>query len=407
MKKLLLITLPLYMAAGNLSVLLDNTIENKLVESSIYNVESVKKQYESVKGNYKPQISIGTTYSTTNEETAAIADSSFVSYGKIDYVIYDGGAKENIYDSMESNINSAKQSLVSLKNKLALEVINLYYNYLSLKASKKATLQEIKTLSAQQNRLEQFLKAGTTTSDEVEKIISRVQSAHVTLSQIELDMTTLVHKLKYLTNKDSMVEEGSIINFNKSDKTLKRADIKSLEASTKALKQNALASKGAKYPTLTLKNTFYKYDMNYENTAYESDVDNQNVLKLNLNWKIYDFGATDDTFDSNHKKYLSSKSNLEYEKIKSNVDLDLAKKSYEIAKLQIKSASLALKAANATYESIESKYQNGLVENVSYLEALSEKSAALSQLERAKNDLEIKKANILYHSGLNVWEYAK
>jgi len=144
--------------------------------------------------------------------------------------------------------------------------------------------------------------------------------------------------------------------------------------------------------------------MNYDNSAYASLPDTQNVFKLNVNWKIFDFGATDDAFKSNYKKYLSSKSNLEYEKIKANVDLKLAIKAYEIAKLQIKSASLALDAANATYNSIESKYKNGLVENVTYLEALSEKSAAISILEKAKNDLEIKKAMIVYYSGLNVWE---
>jgi outer membrane protein TolC len=58
----------------------------------------------------------------------------------------------------------------------------------------------------------------------------------------------------------------------------------------------------------------------------------------------------------------------------------------------------------ATFKSIESKYQNGLVDNVSYLEALSEKSAAISQLETAKNNLEIRKAMVVYHKGLNLWE---
>jgi hypothetical protein len=47
------------------------------------------------------------------------------------------------------------------------------------------------------------------------------------------------------------------------------------------------------------------------------------------------------------------------------------------------------------------------VDNVAYLEALSERSNAQSALETALYDLEIKKANIIYHSGKNLQEYIK
>jgi outer membrane protein TolC len=147
--------------------------------------------------------------------------------------------------------------------------------------------------------------------------------------------------------------------------------------------------------------------MDYDNTAYDNGLDTQNIFKVNLAWKIFDFGATNDTYNSNYKLYLGAKSNYEYEKSKANVDLQLAIKAHKIAQMQIESTSLALKAANATYNAIESKYQSGLVNNVAYLEALSEKSNAISQLQNAKNNLEIKKANILYHSGKNLWEYVK
>lgn len=404
MKKIVFLILPLYLLSGNLSTILTDTLHNKLVESSSYGVASSINEYNSIKAQYKPQINIGSTYTKTNEETASVADSSIVSYAKIDYVLYDGGAKNNRYKALKSNIKASKENVMALKNNLALEVVQLYYNYLSLDASKKAKVQEIKTLQAQKTRLENFLRAGTTTQDEVEKIISRVQSAKVVLSQIQLDMETILHNLTYLANKQHKIEDGSCIILKKNMKNENRPDIKVLEYETQVLKENAKVSMSSNYPIVTLDNTFYNYDMNYDNSAYDSLPDTQNVFKLNVNWKIFDFGATDDIFKSNYKKYLSSKSNLEYEKIKANVDLKLAIKAYKIAKLQIKSASLALDAANATYNSIESKYKNGLVENVTYLEALSEKSAAISILEKAKNDLEIKKAMIVYYSGLNVWE---
>jgi outer membrane protein TolC len=355
-----------------------------------------------------PKVTLGATYSNTNKETASTADTSLTSYAKIDYTLYDGGAKNNKYKSLESSIKSGEKNINSLKNKLSLEVITLYFNYLSLHANKDATKQEIKTLQAQQKRLEEFLKAGTTTEDEVQKITSRVHSANVTLHQIELSLQTILHNLSYLTNKETTITNGSKINMIE-DKNLfdLRSDIKALELDLDKLKANAKASKSSNLPLVTLDNTFYKYNMDYDNTAYDNGLDTQNIFKVNLSWKIFDFGATNDTYNSNYKLYLGAKSNYEYEKSKANVDLKLAIKAHKIAQMQIESASLALQAANATYHSIESKYQSGLVDNVAYLEALSEKSNAVSQLQNAKNNIEIKKANILYHSGKNLWEYVK
>ena len=47
------------------------------------------------------------------------------------------------------------------------------------------------------------------------------------------------------------------------------------------------------------------------------------------------------------------------------------------------------------------------MDNVSFLEALSDKSEAESSLYASKNDLEISKANVMYQKGKNVWEYVK
>ncbi len=74
-----------------------------------------------------------------------------------------------------------------------------------------------------------------------------------------------------------------------------------------------------------------------------------------------------------------------------NVDLRLAYKSYDISKMKIKSANASLKSANSTFDAIEAKYQNSLVDNVAFLEALSEKYDAISTLKNVLYELEIKK----------------
>ncbi|MGE3591813.1 MAG: TolC family protein, partial [Arcobacter sp.] len=161
-------------------------------------------------------------------------------------------------------------------------------------------------------------------------------------------------------------------------------------------------------PTITLDNTYSYYDNNFDNKAYENNaLDHQNITSANLSWNIFSFGETKYKYESAYKSYLASKLNYEYEKNKANVDLQLALKAYDIAKAKIKSAEANLKASESAYEVIKSKFENGLVDNVAYLQSLSEKFDALSQLKTSINDLEIKKANIIYNSGKKLEEYIK
>lgn len=402
-----IVVIPFTIYAQDLGKLVEESFQNQLITATKYNVESVKDQYENVQNTYFPTVSIGGTYTKTNEETTSTPDNTRAAWANVNYVVYDGGARGATSDALKSSISSASESLTALKNSTALQVITYYFNYYSLLSQKEAKLKEIEQLNAQYKRLKRFLDVGTTTSDEVDKIVSRVQSATVTLHEIELQVQTIIHNLQYLTTKDINIESGSTMKDVLLQQESLRADIKALEHEMNAQLSTARSSKSSNYPILSLDDTYTDYDFNYDNPAYQNSVtmDEQNILKVNLSWKIFDFGATTRTYESNYKKYLSLKSQYEYEKNKASIDLKLAIKAYEIAQLKIISAQSALKAANSTYNTIEKKYQNGLVDNVAYLEALSEKYSAISALKSSEYDLEIKKANIIYHSGKNLEDY--
>ena len=126
-----------------------------------------------------------------------------------------------------------------------------------------------------------------------------------------------------------------------------------------------------------------------------------------MKWNLFSFGETKHKVESKQKEYLASKSKYEYEKNRADVDLQLAIKSYEIAKAKIKSTQANINAAQSAYDIIKSKFENGLIDNVAFLQSLTEKYDAISKHKTALNDLEIKKANIIYHSGEKLQEYIK
>lgn len=411
MKKILFIFfVPLFLYSQSLEELVNLAIQNRLVESSKQKLDALKDEYRSVKGGYLPKLDLGAGYSVTDDERPNVAHKSGNVYGSVNYNLYDGGKKYDIYDSYESSIKSNEKSVDALKNDISLTVITYYFNYLSYIAQKDAKLKEIEQLDAQMERLSRYFKAGTTTEDEVQKIISNVEVAKVELKEIDLNIITILHNLEYITGTKVDITAGSNVNELQDVKEESaRFDIQSLEYDTQTSLSNAKAEKSGYLPTITLDNTFTYYDKEYNhaNNDLGNDVDHQNIASANLKWNIFSFGETKYKYEAKFKEYLASKLNLEYEKNKANVDLQLSLRAYEIAKAKIASTEASLKAADSAYTIIKSKYENGLVDNVAFLQSLSEKFDALSRYRASLNDIEIKRANVIYQSGEKLEEYIK
>jgi len=405
----LLMMVPFTLFGENLSELVDLSKNNKMIDASQKILDATKAEYDSVKSGYLPSLSIGANYQLTNKETSGVPDNSTTMYGKLSYTIYDGGARGDIYDTYKHSINGATESLSDHKNRIALQVINYYYTYLSLVSQKEAKIKEVEQLKAQEERLKRFLDAGTATDDEVQLITSNVESANVTLHEIELQIQTILHNLEYTVGKSVNITDGSTIKEFMTKEQGLRSDIQALESNMKALLSTAQSKKSGYYPTLTISDTYTNYDLNYETSNLSGNTEkyDQNVAALNMTWNIFSFGETRNAYQASYQRYLALKSEYEYEKNKASVDLKLALRSYDIGKLKIVSANAGLKAAQSAYVAIKAKFQNGIVDNVAYLEALSNQSDAQSALKTAQYDLEIKKANIIYFNGKTLEEFIK
>jgi len=256
--------------------------------------------------------------------------------------------------------------------------------------------------------LQLFYETGSVTKDELDKIDSRLKNANVLLYEIELESQKILHALEYYTTqKIDIINEGSSVKLIDEEEKFLRADIQVLQRDAVSVMYEAKSKKSENLPSIYFDNTLSYSDYYFDNKMLESDylVDTQNIAMLNISWNIFDFGTTTKNYESKFEEYLSKKSTFEYEKHKADVEYRLAKKSLEISKLKVDAAKATFDAAASTYELVKFKYQNGTIDNVAYLEALSEKYDAKRGYERAVWDMEIKKAEVIYYSGKDIKEF--
>ncbi|MDY0121727.1 MAG: TolC family protein, partial [Sulfurimonas sp.] len=398
-----LLSLPAFVYAYSLSELVDIAHQNKVIESATHQVNASQKSYESTKRSYLPTVEIGANLQNVYEETPALPENSMKAYASLKYTLYDGGKRGDLYNQLSANVDASRKSLEAIKNDIALDVSRLYFEYLALLSDKQATLQEIEQLKAEYSRLDMFYKTGSVTQDEVQKIDSRLKSADVALHEIELGIQKVLHTLEYYTTKEiETITEGSHVKHEENSEIKVRPDIQALEYQAEATRFEAESKQSATLPTLYFDNTasYSEYYFDQEPVT-RFLVDKQNIATLNLSWKIFDFGATNKSYEAKYEEYLSKKTSLEYQKAVADVDYRLAQKSLEIASIKIDATKATLEAASSTYDLIKLRYQNGMIDNVAYLQALSEKYEAARGYKRALYDYEVKKAEVIYYSGKN------
>ncbi|WP_373070710.1 TolC family protein [Sulfurimonas sp.] len=407
---IVILSLPAFIYAYSLNELVDIAHENRLVKSAKHSLNASEKSYDSTQSSYLPTIEIGASAQYASKESAALPQNTIKAYGNLKYTIYDGGKKSDLYNQLKSNIDAQEKNLEALKNDISLDVSRLYFEYLSLLSDKKATEQEMEQLKAELARLNMFFKSGSATKDEVLKIDSRVKNSNVSLQEIELNIQKVLHTLEYYTTKKiDTITEDSTINYLGEESQEPRADIEKLEFEASAIKHSAESVRSQNYPTLFFDDTLSHSDYTFDNKSLNMGtlIENQNIATLNISWNILDFGATTKNYEATYEQYLSQKSLLEHQKAVADVDYRLALKSLEISKVKIEATKSTLDAASSTYELIKLRYQNGIVDNIAYLQALSEKFEASRGYKRALYDHEVKKAELLYYSGKNIKEYLK
>jgi outer membrane protein TolC len=402
MKRLALLCLvPLIAHAGNLGELLGYAAQNQKVEASKYTLEAAKEKAYATKSAYLPSLSLGANQTYNHVESMLSPKQSRTGSATLSLTLYDGGKREALFDQQNALVQAATFSMSSTQNDVSLDVVYYYYNYLSTLQSKEAAKQKMEQLVAERYRLEKYLSVGAATNDELQKIIASIEQTNVDLLSLDNTLNNILNTLAYLTDKEVRVEEGSHVILQ-AESAAERFDILALEASTQSAKAEAQAAKSGYLPSIVLQDTYSRYKYDYDNPAWQSDNDHQNSVQLSASWKIFDFGSSSAAYEAAQKSYLAKSSELAYEKSRAKAGLKSAQNSYKTAVATVEAAKARLEAASMTYDLVKKKFQQGIVNNVTYLDALSSKFDAQSGLYTALNQVEYQKAVLLYQMGQEI-----
>ncbi|MBT0759006.1 TolC family protein [Campylobacter lari] len=412
MKILYLLFLPLFLLANNLKEFIDLSLNNEnYLQKQLQFSKSILEQ-ESVQNAYLPSLHLGVSYLGSNKDRFIIEpQESLMSTLSLKFLLFDGGNREVKIASMQSLKQLAYLEKENMANYMALSASVLYFNYLSLESIIASDKQKEITLQNQLKRLENFYQAGLASQSELESIRAKFELSSYELAQNELKLYELKNEIYNLSKTHFTPSFQNILQEPSAEKN-KSYEIALMQEKLNLENLKIDSARAELFPKIFLQNSFSFYDMNYNpKLPHELKSTSESFLKehgqsnrfiLAFEWKIFDFSANQKALEA--QKYTSKITQLELEKTKRKVDIELDNllQEIEISKVKIKALNASFNAANLAFEAIEKKYTAGLCSYVEYLNALELKYKSQSQLELAKNEHEITKARYYFAAGIDI-----
>ncbi|MDD5201598.1 MAG: TolC family protein [Sulfurimonas sp.] len=406
MKKILFLLLPAFMYADTLGSLLEYVAENnKLMQAQTLDKNSKQKELDAQQSSYYPTLDLGASYQSSHERSTMMPGDVYSAYAKLGFDIYDGGKRSALVEQKRSEYKSSSYDEGALKKSLSLQIVQDFFTIKSLESSHKAREEAGVSLKTQLERMRAFYDAKLATVDEVERLKASYETNLYNIEAIKLDILTRKRALELKLSKQIETLEQSHFKEMPLDALEKLDDISALEASRDAIKSFAASIESTYYPQIRLEDTYSYYGYNNTDLTHPEGIYNQNKILLSANFRLYDGGVLKESAEALGLNARALDKRIEYKNDEQKMYQELSHERIDTNKIKIQSAKSALVAAQSAFETIEKKYQAGILDNVAYLDALSARMDAKALYESSLNDLEIAYAFYYYYSGKNIEEF--
>ncbi len=403
--KLLIISLLIGSLYGaNLKSIIDATIGNNgNIKAKEYEALANGAELASLSASSMPTVDIVAELSKNSPKGAFTPGESATLSILLNYKIYDSGKRANLTRAKKLEQRATNFEKRAIERSLSLKAIKLYYNYFKAVANLKAISSRDSALKAQLNRLKKLKSVGLVTSEEVSRIKSAIEQNRYAKESIKFAMQSTLERLKLLSHKKIKFLK---LNYFKNPNRVAFSplfNIKKIRALANSLNYNQKAVESAYKPQVGLK---YRYSKSkFADTApspFGKLPEHNSKLSIQASMRLYDGGTIKQKGEALKYKRLSLLSLANELLREQKMNLKLSKIELRSIRAKIKSAKSAYLSAKESYKRVKKEYEAGLIEYVTYLDALTQKAVTFGQYKEAIYDLEVAKASIFYYSGANL-----
>jgi outer membrane protein TolC len=353
---------------------------------------------------------VGAGHTMTTPVTVIAPGQTTSASAMIGMDLYDGGRRGAVLNAKSFEHTASLFEKRAFEKSVALTIINSYYSIKKYKATLYALQKRSEELQTQMTRIKGFMRAGLSTSEEFERLRAAydnnayvIENTKLAIVQAQEDLS-LQSGLSAKQLKNDHIREPHHVRYEPYEKS------KILHAHAQAMQEQANAVSSGYLPQVNVSDQLSVY--NYNDTDDVPGLtgilpDHQNRLMLSVNMRLFDKGKMRKDEEALKYQKLSLESQKIYADKEQRMNFRVAEKRLKTLRAKEKSTKSALKAARSTYSTVKKKFEVGLVDNVTYLDALTEVTLSQARYKETLYDYEIAKSIYYYYAGKSPREYIK
>lgn len=415
MKILVGLFLPLCVFAQSygLKTLVDHANkENGLIRAKEISITAKQKEVEAAKSAYWPTVDIGASHSYVSPTNIVSPGQTSTGFATVNLELYDGGRKSALLNAKRFEHEAALFEKSAFEKSITLDIVRHYYGVQKLKATLQALEERSAELRAQIKRIKNFQSAGLSTQEEADKLQAEFDSNSYTMANTQLELVRSKQNLQLLSGlpvkylKRNYFQEPKNVPFETFE------HIKMLQANANAVGEQSNAIAAGNQPQISISDKYHKsrFDDTVTMPGFEGDallLDHQNTLMVSASMRLFDNGRMSKESEAVKYQKMALMSQIDHAQKEQRMHWELSQKSLETIRTKLKSAESELRAANSTYRALKEKFEVGVIDNIAFLDALTQKTLAQARYKETLYDYEIGKSIYYYYAGKDPKEFIR
>jgi len=407
----LLMPAALFSEGYGLRELIDHAnTHNQLLKSSELKIQAKQKEVDAQESAFWPTLDIGASYSKSNPYNVVMPGEVMSGYAVLGLDLYDGGRKRALTNAKTYQHQASLFEKQAFEKSLTLDIVNNYYSIKRLQANLNALQASLKELKAQIERIKRFSQVGMATQEDVDRLQAAYDDNAYLIENTKLAILTQEENLWLNSGietkrlKENRFAEPKAVQFEVYEKT------KILESHAEALREQGHAIDSGYLPQVRVEDSYSKSDFNQVDTipGFGGDgflIDEQNKLTISAHMRLFDNGRMRKEREAVQYQKMSVDAEKIHSEREQRMNFRLAGSRLETIRAKLKSARSGLRASRSTYRAIVRKFETGLVDNITYLDALKKQTSSEALYKATQYDYEVAKSIYYFYAGKNPREY--
>ncbi len=408
---LFLAAFPALVSGGTLSLktLITHAEHNDLARAKTMNIRSKQREIDAAERAYAPTVDIGLSQTISSPVTRQSPGAVGAAFVRASMNLFDGGRKAKTIEAKRYEHQAALFEKQAFARSTALGVVRQYFTLKKLRANLSALHQRAHELQAQLDRIRKLKAAGMATASMVDKFKAAYEDNAYRIENTRLGIESSAENLKLLSGLTARHLARNYFVEPRHVAFRVFAGTRAMRAQAAAIGKNAEAIATAYSPQVNASYT-------YNRTAFgdlapgvppASLPDHSHKFQLNVGMRVYDGGTIGRKSEAVQYQKLALRAKIRHAIKEQKMNYRLARKRLHTVRAQIHSARTALAAAKSSYRSVKKSFEAGVVDNVTYLDALSQKTMAQARYQATRYDYEIAKAVYYFYAGKNLKRYVR